>query len=108
MTYKIPKKKWIKTDVWRGYGRSAYAVLGSSDTGMWEDSPCPSDKVHKELESFREFLRNKGIDSSIKTEQSSNVFMVKRWVVVQPDDYKEAKKLAQQYLKENKTSYIHD
>jgi hypothetical protein len=110
VAYKIKSKKWIKTDAWRGYEQSSYAVLGSSDTGTWEDSPCPSYEVDKELKDFQAYLRKKGIGSSIKTAQSSNVFMAKRWVVVQPDDFKEAKKLAGQYLKEKKeeTKYIHE
>jgi len=112
MTYKIPKqkKKWIRTDAWRGYYQSPYAVLGSSDTGTWEDSPAPSYEVDKELKDFQAYLRKKGIGSTIKTERSSNVFMVKRWVVVPPNDFKEAKKLAKQYMKEKKeeTRHIHE
>ena len=106
---KLQKKKWISTDAWRGYEQSAYAVLGSSDTGMWKDSPCPSIEVHKEIEGFRTFLRSKGIGSTIKTTRSSNVFMVKRWVIVQSEDFAKAKKFAKQYLKEKRdeTKYIH-
>jgi hypothetical protein len=109
MAYKIKsKKKWIKTDAWRGYYQSPYAILGSSDTGTWEDSPAPSDKVYKELKNFQTFLKSKGINSKIKTTQSSNAFMVKRWVVVDPTKFDEAKKLAKQYLEKKKTEYVHE
>jgi len=111
MAYKIKqKKKWISTDTWRGYEQSAYAVLGSSDTGTWEDSPCPSYEVNKELEDFKTYLKERGIRGIIRTERSSNAFMTKRWVIVQPNDFKKAKELAKQYLKEKKeeTQYIHE
>jgi hypothetical protein len=77
---------------------------------MWSDSPCPSDKVKAELEGFKAFLQGKGIGSTIKTDRSSNVFMMKRWVVVPKEDFARARKLADQYLKEKEkeTSYIHE
>jgi hypothetical protein len=111
MTYKIStKKKWIKTDAWRGYEQPAYAVLGSSDTGTWEDSPCPSYEVDKELKDFQKFLQEKGIKSKIINAKSSNVFMIKRWIVPEQNKYIEVKKLAEQYLKEKKEEikYIHE
>jgi hypothetical protein len=109
MAYKIStKKKWIKTDAWRGYEQPVYAVAGSSDTGTWEDSPCPSYEVDKELKDFQKFLQEKGIKSKIVNAQSSNAFMSKRWVVAEQDKYAEAKELAKQYLKEKETKYIHD
>lgn len=102
--------KWHSIDAWRGYSIPDNAVLGASDTGMWEDSPCPSDRVDSELNDFQNFLKKNGIESVKKTTQSSNVFMVKRWVVVSKWDYKKAKKIAENYLKEKKdeTRFIHD
>jgi hypothetical protein len=108
MVHKQHKTKWIPTDAWRGYEQSVYAVLGSSDTGKWSDSPCPSDEVNKELKKFQSFLKSKGIDSELKTTKSSNVFMKKRWVVVSPKNHKRALKIANDYLKKDKESqYIH-
>ena len=71
MAYKIPKqkKKWVSTGGYSGYSQSAYAVLGSSDTGTWSDSPCPSGEVSKELNSFRAFLQKKGIGSQKKKQE---------------------------------------
>ena len=113
MAYGIKsKKKWVATGGYRGYEQSPFAVLGSSDTGTWEDSPANSYEVDKELKGFQAFLRSKGIGSTIKNTQSSNVFMVKRWVVVPSEDFKEARKLGKQYLKEkdkkNGLKYLHD
>jgi hypothetical protein len=104
----VHKSKWIATDAWRGYYQPAYAVLGSSDTGTWSDSPCPSDKVNEELKGFQGFLKGNGIHSVIKTGRSSNVFMIKRWVVVSQWDFKKAKKIAGNYLKEKETRYVHE
>lgn len=111
MAYKISiKKKWIKTDDWRGYEQPIYAVAGSSDTGTWEDSPSPSYEVDKELKDFQKFLQEKGIKSKIVNAQSSNVFMAKRWVVPEQDKFAEAKELTKQYLKEkeSETKHIHE
>ena len=103
------KGKWVSTDPWRGYYQPANAVIGASDTGMWSDSPCPEDEVIAELDKFRDHLKSKGISSVIKAGRSSNVFMVKQWVVVSPWDYSKAKKIAKDYLKEkeSETRFIH-
>lgn len=105
----VHKAKWIKTDDWRGYEQSANAVIGSSDTGMWSDSPARSDEVAKELQAFQSELNKAGIESEIKTTQSSNAFMVKRWVVVPAWEHKKAMKIANDYLKkkEGKLQYLH-
>lgn len=104
------KKKYIKSDAWRGYEQPVYAVAGASDTGTWEDSPNPSYKVNDELKDFQKFLAKKGIHSKIVNAQSSNAFMTKRWVVPETDKFSQAKELTKQYLKEkeSKTKYIHD
>lgn len=105
----VHKAKWIKTDAWRGYYQAPYAVLGASDTGLWSDSPCPSDKVVAELTEFQKVLRDKGIQSEIKTTSSSNAFMGKRWVVVPSWEHKKALKIAKDYMKKNddSTQYVH-
>ena len=106
----VHKGKWIKTDMWRGYYQPAFAVAGSSDTGTSSDSPAPSGEVMSELNDLKKFLKDKGINSQTRTNRSSNVFMVKRWVVVSPSDYGKAKNLADQYLKKHysETSHIHE
>lgn len=102
--------RYHRTDGWRGYAIPAGAVVGASDTGGWEDSPCPSDKVKAELQRFRrEVLRPAGIVSRIRSSQSSNVFMVKRWLVVGPTDFDRAAQLAVDWLEAHNgdTDYLH-
>jgi len=106
--YLYAKGKYVATDGWRGYYQSANAVAGSSDTGTWSDSPCPSGEVTKELQDFRDFLKSKNIKSKIVSGTSSNAFMGKRWVTVPEGDVPKAKKLFAEYIKTKRTSYIHD
>lgn len=97
------------------WGRASYAipefaVVGSSDCGTWSDSPAPSDRVAAELEEFRKVLRANRIRSRIRYTTSGNVFMAKRWVVVNGIDFHRALALATSYLAEHQddTRYIHD
>ena len=78
-----------------GWGRGSYAIpeyaiVGSSDTGTYPDSPAPSDRVREELEDFRKVLRANRIRSRISATRSGNVFMAKRWVVVHGRDFPRA------------------
>ena len=103
-----PTTTWNKTDAWRGYDRPYYAVAGSSDTGMWSDSPAPSDVVLDELNALKSFLKSKGINAKLSHTESTNVFMIKRWLIVDGPKFEEAKRLVKEYLKNNTTNYIHD
>lgn len=100
------------SDAWgRGsYSIPDYAVVGSSDTGMSYDSPCPSDKVEAELNVFRGELLKHGISSHYSSSQSGNLFMAKQWVVVSSKDFKKASEIAIKYLADHDydTRYIHD
>ncbi len=112
MTYNIKTKITAKGDAW-GRGQiiqPIYAVAGANDTGTWEDSPCPSYEVNDELKDLQKVLEKKGIKSKIISSRSSNVFMNRRWIVVEPDKLAEGKKIANQYLKEKEkeTKYIYD
>lgn len=98
-----------------GWGRDSYqipqfAVVGSSCTGDWSDSPAPTVKVQAELEDFRKVLRSNKISSRLKGTPSGNCCMVKVWVTVTGKDYVEAEKLAQDYLEQSRdtTQFIHD
>ena len=99
-----------------GWSRSSYdipdrAVMGSSNTGMGKDSPCPSDKVRAELDSFCAVLDKEDIKHKYEATQSGNIFMTKVWVVVEEDsDLEKAKELSDQYLIERSgdTRFIHD
>jgi hypothetical protein len=108
----IPSKKvkFIHTDAWRGYAQPKKAVAGSSDTGTWSDSPCPTPKVSEELKKLESALKEAGIDSDEVAMQSSNAFMVKRWIVPKDEEkYQKAKRIAKKWLGTHKeTRYIHD
>ena len=99
-------------DPWgRGsYSIPSHAVMGSSDTGTYSDSPCPSNLVAKELYDFRTVLKMHGIDSKFESTQSGNLFMVKLWVVVDAENVRKARQLAKRYLKKHDrdTQFIHD
>ncbi len=104
----MEKGKWHSTDGWRGHEVPAYAVAGSSDTGMWSDSPAPSDQVAKELRDLKDHLLQQGIGVRSVTTRRSNVFMVKRWLVVSKTQYRKAIRLVDAYLQNHLTRYIHD
>ena len=104
-------KRYHKIDGWRGYPVPALAIVGASDTGGWDDSPCPSREVKAELRRFqREVLKPAGIASRTRIGHSSNVFCVKRWLVVNKEDFDKSARLAVQWLKQERytTSFIHD
>ena len=106
-----PKRRYNKIDGWRGYWVPALAVAGSSDTGTYSDSPCPSNEVNLELRRLRkEVLRPAGITSRTRWGNSSNLFCSKRWLVVSQADFAKAAALVTAWLEDNRrtTSYIHD
>jgi len=109
-TLQNPKRRYHRIDGWRGYYVPACAILGSSDTGTWEDSPCNSDDVLAEINLFRkQVLRPNGIKSRSVFGTSSNIFCAKRWLVVDKSDFEKASKLALDWLEENSftTDYVH-
>lgn len=105
-----PKQRYHRTDGWRGYLIPARAIAGASDTGMAWDSPAPTDRVDKEIARFRhEVLRPAGIKSRVRTTQSSNAFMVKRWLVVAREDFQRAAQLTMQSsINDGSYHYLHD
>lgn len=106
-----PVRRYHRIDGWRGYSIPANAIVGVSDTGTWEDSPCPTPLVKAELARFqREVLRPLGIKSRTTFGSSSNVFCGKRWLVVKKASFNTAAHAALKWLAEHKydTDYIHD
>ena len=106
-----PKRRYNKIDGWRGYWVPALAVAGSSDTGTYSDSPCPSPVVLKEIKRIRkEVLLPAGIKSRSRFGNSSNLFCAKRWLVVAREDFDRAARLVDNWLEDNKssTSYVHN
>jgi hypothetical protein len=106
-----PVKRYHRTDGWRGYQIPATAIVGASDTGTWEDSPCPSPEVKRELRRFqREVLAPAKITSRTRIGHTSNVFCGKRWICVPKEDFDKAAQLAVEWLEKNdrELRYLHD
>lgn len=106
-----PARRYHRIDGWRGYQVPATAIAGSSDTGTWSDSPAPTPAVLAELRKFRrEVLKPLGIKSRSRIGSSSNVFMAKRWLVVDTRDFPRAAQAAVDYLKahDSELRYVHD
>ncbi len=106
---RIPDR-YHRIDGWRGYKIPGPAVAGCSDTGMCYDSPCPSYVAKGEINRLRrEVLRPAGIKSRTRYGSSSNVFCMKRWLVVDAADWPKAKALADEWIEKTKseTRLIH-
>ena len=105
MNYIGEKKVWIKTDGWRGYAQPINAVGGCNHTGSWSDSPCPTNEVQSEIESFRKKLRKEGIRSKLLSCVTSNVFCQHVYVLVHPQDKERAYKIAEVHENETRLFY---
>ena len=81
-----PGTAWISTDGWRGYEEPFAAICGANDTGMWSDSPCPSNVREKELKEAAALLKANGIRSRVITTSSSNVFCAHVYLVAKVKD----------------------
>lgn len=106
----VMANKWVNTGGYRGYEQPTYAVVGASDTGMWSDSPCRSDVSEKEINDIINELKKHGIKSKAVMTNSSNVFMMKRFVIVTPKNHAKALGIVSDYLNNNDTrlAYIVD
>jgi hypothetical protein len=101
------KKKWVKTDAWRGYEQPISAVCGANDTGMWADSPCRTDVCKAELNAIMKLFTSNGIKYRQSTCQSSNVFCVHRYICVAENDKAEAYVIVGKYLEGNDTDLLY-
>lgn len=100
-------QKWVASDGWRGYNEPIYAVCGANDTGMWSDSPCPSDVCERELNGAIEVLKSLKIPTKIVTCESSNVFCVHRYVIVPPKYVDEARKIVSEHIDNTENRLIY-
>lgn len=86
----IGREACHKIDGWRSYAIPPFAVAGSSDTGGWSDSPCPSGLVDDEIKSVQAILAEHKIKSYVCWTETSNVFCIKKWVCVKGIDFRAA------------------
>lgn len=91
------------TDGWRGYEEPIYAIVGANDTGMYSDSPCPSNIRESELNAIKTELSAKGIKTKQVVCQSSNVFCVHVYLVPQVKNVEKGREIVKQYLETNET-----
>jgi hypothetical protein len=96
-----------KEDAWRPTFEPVYAVCGANNTGSWDDSPCPESVCHSELSAVESLLKAKRIPYVRKQLESSNVFMVREFVVVPPKHIEVAKDLVLDHLNSTETSLIY-
>lgn len=96
---------YVSTDGWRGYYEPDDAVGGANDTGMWEDSPCPSGVRKKEIADFCAKLRRAGIKYRTMWCRTANVFCQHQYVVVDPVDHEKAYKIAEAHKQETTLFY---
>jgi hypothetical protein len=102
--YISTKTIWVSTSGWRGHSQPINAVAGANNTGSWDDSPCPSHICESEIKDYRAMLKKNKIASRLKVCQTSNVFCVKVFVLVHPDDKEKALELAKEH-KNNTTLF---
>lgn len=98
--------RYHKIDGWRGYSIPDTAILGASNTGSWEDSPCRPEDAKAEIRDFRrEVLRPAHIKSRIRYGQTSNVFCGKIWVCVGKGEYTRAEALTKVWFAERGSNF---
>jgi hypothetical protein len=95
------KSHYVRTDGWRGYSEPINAVGGCNCTGDWSDSPCPTYVVKDELGRFKSKLRKANIRFKQFVTRSSNLFCVKVWVLVAPEDKERAMEIAKAHVEDN-------
>jgi hypothetical protein len=101
-------KHYVSTDAWRGYKVPAGAVAGVSYTGEYEDSPMKHSDIEPDIKALRQVLKDNGITSSMKSSGSSNLFMIKRWICVDYEDYNKAYDIVKKWLREHEDTPLHD
>jgi hypothetical protein len=89
--------RYVKTDGWRGYSEPKYAVCGANDTGMFEDSPCPSNVREKELNEAKAYLESRGIKTQEQVCETSNVFCVHVYLLAPVHRIEDARKIFAEY-----------
>jgi hypothetical protein len=100
-------KTYVRIDGWRGYEQPTYAVCGANDTGMWDDSPCPSNVAKKELDNAKEILKRNKIPTKLMTTETSNVFCVHHYLITPPSYIEKAKELVREYINNDVTRLIY-
>lgn len=100
-------KKWVTLDGYRGYEQPMYAVCGANDTGMWSDSPCPSNVAEQELKAVQGMLKEAKIPHKLETCETSNVFCVHHYLIVPPKFVDKGRSIVDKYIESVTTRLIY-
>ena len=96
------KMKWVSSDAWRGHEEPVFAIAGVNDTGMWSDSPSPSNVTGNELKKFQKELAGLGVPTRVATGKTSNVFAVNNFLITPKSIFPTAKSKVKKILQRNK------
>lgn len=112
ISFKLPhSKRYHKQEDIGGYWIPKFAIVGASDTGMGCGSKCPTHLVKAEFKIIRmEVLKPLGIKSTTDYSYTSNVYLIKRWLVVPGHSFVKAAEAITTYINEHsgKFRYLHE
>ena len=100
-------KKWVDTGNNKGYYEYIFAVCGANDTGLFENSPCPSDIRVKEIDDALKVLNINGIPTEVAVGETSNKYCLHYYVIVPPEYHRKAKIIFNHYMDYSKTKLIY-
>ena len=100
-------KKWVSAGGYHGYEEPRYALCGANDTGMWDDSPCPTEVSLRELKAVEQMLKQDKIPFKFVTCNSTNVFCVHHYLVTPPKHLNRAKELLDKHLANTETRLLY-
>lgn len=87
---RIGRQTLVKIDGWRGYLKPMFAVFEVSDTGSWSDSPYPSSEAEEKVKETVATLKARKVKAYEAFGTTSNVFCMKRYIIVRGIDYARA------------------
>lgn len=100
------KTRYISTGGWHGYVEPVNAIAGANDTGMWSDSPCPTDVCMSELRKVKQILRKNKIRYTSMICETSNVFAIHRYILVAPEDRQQSIPLVKGLIDGTRLLYV--
>lgn len=98
------RKKYVRTDGWRGYFEPVYAIAGYNDTGSADDSPCRTVTGQREAARLKAFLKSKGIHFKTITCLTTNVCCIHHYIIAPIEQYEAGKIISKQWCVENHDS----
>ena len=100
------KMRLIKSSAWSYCREPIYAICGVNDTGLFQDSPCPSYVANLELDKVKGILKENKIKFRSITVPTSNIFRVAKYIVVSEEDRYKAIGLIDYLIFETRLLYM--